>query len=94
MLFLLDELLAGTNSHDRLAGATGVVKTLLQAGALGLLSTHDLALTQLGPDLQKSVRNAHFEDRIEEGGLQFDYTLREGIITRSNGLELNAAYRT
>ncbi len=88
VLFLLDELLAGTNSHDRLAGATGVVKSLLEAGALGMLSTHDLALTQLGPELQRVVRNAHFEDRIEAGGLRFDYTLREGIITRSNGVEL------
>ncbi len=88
VLFLLDELLSGTNSHDRLAGATGVVATLLEAGALGLLSTHDLALTQLGADLQARVRNAHFEDRIAEGGLSFDYTLREGIITRSNGLDL------
>ncbi len=88
VLFLLDELLAGTNSHDRLAGATGVVETLLTAGALGLLSTHDLALTQLGPDLQARVRNAHFEDRIEGDGLQFDYTLRDGVIIRSNGLDL------
>lgn len=88
VLFLLDELLAGTNSHDRLAGATGVVETLLGAGALGLLSTHDLALTQLGPELQARVHNAHFEDRIEGGGLQFDYKLRDGIITRSNGLDL------
>ncbi len=88
VLFLLDELLAGTNSHDRLAGATGVVETLLRAGAIGLLSTHDLALTQLGTELQQAVRNAHFEDRIEGEGLQFDYTLRDGIITRSNGLEL------
>ena len=88
VLFLLDELLSGTNSHDRLAGATGVVEMLLKAGGLGLLSTHDLALTQLGADLQARVRNAHFEDRIAEGGLRFDYTLREGIITRSNGLDL------
>lgn len=88
VIFLLDELLAGTNSHDRLAGATGVVETLLAAGALGMLSTHDLALTELGSELQARIRNAHFEDRIEGGGLQFDYTLREGIITRSNGLDL------
>ena len=88
VLFLLDELLAGTNSHDRLAGATGVVETLLEAGALGMLSTHDLALTELGPELQARVHNVHFEDHIEAGGLRFDYTLREGIITRSNGLDL------
>lgn len=88
VLFLLDELLAGTNSQDRLVGATGVVETLLRAGAMGLLSTHDLALTELHTELPSSVRNAHLEDRIVEGKLQFDYTLREGILTRSNGLDL------
>ncbi len=88
ILFLLDELLAGTNSQDRLAGAAGVVEMLLHAGAIGLLSTHDLALTQLGAEVRAVVRNMHFEDRIENGTLQFDYTLRDGIITRSNGLEL------
>lgn len=88
VLFLLDELLAGTNSHDRLAGANGLVETLLQAGALGILSTHDLALTELGQELQARVGNMHFEDRINDVGLEFDYTLREGIITRSNGLDL------
>lgn len=88
VLFLLDELLSGTNSQDRLAGATGVLKMLVEAGALGILSTHDLALTQLGADLQTKMRNAHFEDRIAGGGLSFDYKLREGIITRSNGLDL------
>ena len=88
VLFLLDELLAGTNSQDRLAGANGLVETLLRAGALGMLSTHDLALTELGPELQARIHNVHFEDRIEDGNLQFDYTLRDGIITRSNGLDL------
>ena len=87
-LFLLDELLAGTNSQDRLEGATGVLQTLLRSGAIGLLSTHDLALTKLGTEMQAMVHNAHFEDRIEGDGLHFDYTLREGVITRNNGLDL------
>ena len=88
VLFLLDELLAGTNSHDRLAGATGVVQELLNAGAMGMLSTHDLALTQIPGPLAEFIRNAHFEDQVAEGVLQFDYRLREGVVTRSNGLAL------
>ena len=87
-LFLLDELLAGTNSQDRLEGATGILETLLRSGAIGLLSTHDLALTKLGAETQAIVHNAHFEDRIEGDGLHFDYTLRDGVITRNNGLDL------
>ena len=47
LLFLLDELLQGTNSHDRLLGAEAVVRALLGTGAIGLLTTHDLALTGL-----------------------------------------------
>ena len=88
VLFLLDELLAGTNSHDRLAGAAGVVETLLATGALGLLSTHDLALTNIGGDAARLVHNAHFEDEVNGNELRFDYTLRDGVVTRSNGLAL------
>ena len=88
VLFLLDELLAGTNSHDRLAGAMGVVRELLGAGALGVLSTHDLALTQIGDEAVERIRNAHFEDRVVGDQMQFDYMLREGAVTRSNGLAL------
>ena len=88
VLFLLDELLAGTNSHDRLAGAAGVVKELLGAGALGLLSTHDLALTGISGPQAALIRNAHFEDSVVADELRFDYTLRDGVVTRSNGLAL------
>ena len=88
VLFLLDELLAGTNSHDRLAGATGVVKELLGAGAVGLLSTHDLALTEIPGAHAGLIRNAHFEDRVVDNRLQFDYQLRDGVVTRSNGIAL------
>ena len=88
VLFLLDELLAGTNSHDRAAGATGVVQELLAAGAVGMLSTHDLALTQLSGPMAELIRNAHFEDQVIDGQLHFDYHLRDGVVTRSNGLAL------
>ena len=88
VLFLLDELLAGTNSSDRLIGAEGIVRDLLRNDALGLLSTHDLSLTSVGTGHNALTRNVHFEDRIVDGQLQFDYKLREGVVERSNGVDL------
>jgi DNA mismatch repair ATPase MutS len=64
VLFLLDELLSGTNSHDRRIGAAGIVRGLLRANTLGLLTTHDLALAQLDQDAGAAVKNVHFEERI------------------------------
>ena len=88
VLFLIDEILAGTNSSDRLAGAQGVLDELTATGAIGLLSTHDLALTSLTSSASEQSRNMHFEDTIENGELSFDYKLREGVVERSNGLAL------
>jgi hypothetical protein len=87
-LGLLDEILQGTNSHDRLLGAKGVVKTFLDAGALAVVTTHDLALAHLADELAPLARNVHFEDRIEEGRLIFDYKMRDGVVTRTNALDL------
>ena len=88
VLFLLDELLQGTNSKDRLIGAEGVVRALLDAGAIGLISTHDLALTNIGGPNDQRLRNLHLQDEIADGKMKFDYKLRDGIVTHSNGLEL------
>jgi len=88
LLFLLDELLQGTNSKDRRIGAEGVVRALLARGAIGLLTTHDLALTEIGGALDGHVRNVHFEDEFSGGQISFDYRLRDGVVTKSNGLEL------
>lgn len=85
LLFLLDELLQGTNSKDRLTGAEGVLRALLDAGAIGLISTHDLALAGIDDG---RLRNVHFQDEIEDGRMKFDYTLRPGLVARSNGIEL------
>ena len=87
-LFLLDELLQGTNSQDRLIGAEGVVRALLAAGAIGLLSTHDLALTHIAAQSDAPIRNLHLQDRIEDGRMAFDYKLQDGVVTKSNGIEL------
>ena len=88
LLFLLDELLQGTNSRDRRAGAEGVLHALVKRGAIGMISTHDLSLTELGESLQGHLHNVHFQDDIENGAMKFDYKLQEGIVTKSNGLEL------
>lgn len=88
VLFLLDELLGGTNSHDRRVGAEAIVKTLVSKGAIGLLTTHDLALTLMADDMNSHARNYHFEDRLENGQLHFDYVLTPGIAKSSNALNL------
>lgn len=88
LLFLLDELLQGTNSHDRRIGAQGVVRALLEKGAIGLISTHDLALTDIDGPIKGHLKNVHFQDKFENGKMKFDYKLREGVVTKSNGLEL------
>ncbi|HKO42005.1 MAG TPA: hypothetical protein VJU84_01840 [Pyrinomonadaceae bacterium] len=87
-LFLLDEILHGTNSHDRLIGAEGVVRGLIDRGAVGLVTTHDLALARIADELGPYAANVHFEDQLEDGKMSFDYRLREGIVRRSNALEL------
>ena len=90
-LFLLDELLGGTNSHDRAIGAEGLIRSLLARGAIGLATTHDLSLSRVADDLAPSALNVHFEDRLEGGQLVFDYRMRPGVVTRSNALDLMRA---
>ena len=91
VLFLLDELLSGTNSHDRLQGATGILSGLVERGAIGLATTHDLALTKIADTLGERAVNVHFEDRFENGGLTFDYRLKPGVVRSSNALALMRA---
>jgi hypothetical protein len=88
LLFLLDELLQGTNSKDRRIGAEGIVRALVSRGAIGLVSTHDLALTDIGGSIEGSLRNVHFQDALANDRMSFDYKLRDGVVTKSNGLEL------
>ena len=87
-LFLLDEILQGTNSHDRRVGTEGVLRTLVGNRAIGLVTTHDLALTSLEQVFPAHVRNVHFQERFEDDRLSFDYCLRPGVVTTSNGIEL------
>jgi hypothetical protein len=88
LLFLLDELLQGTNSADRRVGAQGLIRALIHKGAIGLISTHDLALTEVAGVDPRSIINVHFQDELVDGKLIFDFRLQPGIVTKSNGIEL------
>ena len=88
VLFLFDELLDGTNSRDRRIAAENLVRALLEAGAIGIVTTHDLALTEMTHSLGNRVHNAHFEDHVDDGQLRFDYKLRDGIVAKGNALLL------
>jgi len=88
VLFLLDELLSGTNSHDRKIGAEAIVRSLVDRGAVGMITTHDLALAHIADDLPGRAMNVHFADTLENGRLHFDYRLMPGIVERSNALDL------
>jgi len=88
VLFLFDELLDGTNSNDRRIGAEKLLRTLVEAGAIGMVTTHDLALTEVGAAIGDGLKNVHFEDQVEHGKMKFDYRLREGVVRKSNAIEL------
>jgi DNA mismatch repair ATPase MutS len=91
LLFLLDEVFHGTNSHDRRVGAAAVVRGLIERGAIGLVTTHDLALTSIVERLAPHAENVHFEDQFENGAMHFDYRMREGVVRHSNALALMRA---
>lgn len=91
LLFLLDELLGGTNSQDRYLGAKAVVERLVQNGGLGLVTTHDLALTEIVGAMDCRAINVHFEEQYKDGAMSFDYVMRSGVLTRSNGLIVMAS---
>jgi hypothetical protein len=88
LLFLLDELFAGTNSADRRAGAEAVARALVEAGAVGLLTTHDLALTDIADRLGGRASNVHFADRLDGTAVTFDYTMRPGVVPHGNALAI------
>ena len=91
VLFLLDEILHGTNSHDRAVGAEAVIRGLIDRGAIGLVTTHDLALARLADALAPRAANFHFQDHLENGRMTFDYRLHPGVVQKSNALALMRA---
>jgi hypothetical protein len=88
LVYLLDEILQGTNSAERGIAVQGVARHLLAADAIGVMTTHDLNLASEEP-LKSSARLVHFTEIVDEdGGMRFDYTLRDGIATSRNALRL------
>ncbi len=94
VLVLLDEVLGGTNSTDRLYGTRAVVDRLRGSGAVCVLTTHDLALTNIAVELNGCAINVHFQETYENGKMSFDYTLRPGVLARTNGANIIAALET
>ncbi len=90
-LFLLDEILSGTNSHDRRIGTEAVLRSLLARRTIGLVTTHDLALTEIVASLGDQAANVHFEDQMTGTTLAFDYTMRPGVVQKSNAIALMRA---
>jgi hypothetical protein len=87
LLFLVDEVMSGTNSKDRRIAAEWVMRALMRRGAIGLITTHDLTLTEIASNGLPGS-NVYFEDSGEGGQLHFDYKLRSGLLTHSNALNI------
>ena len=87
-MYLLDEILQGTNTAERAIAVRGVTRHLLDAEAIGAMTTHDLALAGEEP-LNRAARLAHFTEIVDEhGAMTFDYRLRPGLATSRNALRL------
>lgn len=92
LLYLLDEMLHGTNSRERYIGAVSVIRWLSTTGAMGIVTTHDLALAKVADTLPAGrATNRHFSDEVREDKILFDYTLREGPVKSTNALRLMKA---
>jgi hypothetical protein len=91
VLFLLDEILHGTNTQERQIAARMIIRYLVEQGAIGAVSTHDLALAD-APDLAAIQRPVHFTETFTRGPdgpeMHFDYRLRPGVATSTNALKL------
>ena len=91
LIYLLDEILLGTNSAERHVAVVEVVRHLLDAGAIGAISTHDLELGN-SEQLSDACDPVHFRERIEEvdgeSQMTFDYQMRDGVATTTNALKL------
>lgn len=88
VLFLLDEILHGTNSRERHIGARAIVHHLVGCRGAGAVSTHDLDLARLEGEAEGHVRNVHFREQVDGDTMTFDYVLRDGPVTSSNALRL------
>lgn len=87
VFFLLDEIFKGTNSRDRHEGAKVLINQLVNNGAMGLVSTHDLELCDL-EETRKWLKNYNFQEYYEDNKIKFDYKLREGKSKTQNAVHL------
>ena len=87
-IFLLDEILLGTNTRERQIASREVIRLLLATGAIGGVSTHDLTLATLEAESGGRVRNVHFRDHLEGEQMVFDYQLRPGVVATTNALRV------
>ena len=88
VLFLIDEILSGTNSRDRRIAAESVIEVLVAGGAVGALSTHDLALTEIAEVADLRGINVHMESEDSDRPLAFDYRVKPGIMRQANALAI------
>jgi len=88
VFFLLDEILHGTNSLERQIGARWVIGELIKRGALGAVSTHDMGLAELEPELMKRVTLIHFRESVHNSEMTFDYKAHPGPVQAGNALRL------
>jgi hypothetical protein len=88
VLFLLDEILHGTNSKERQVGARYILAELLRAGAFGAVSTHDSGLCTLGGELAERLIQVHFRESVVQNQMTFDYRVYAGPVTEGNALRL------
>lgn len=89
-LFLLDELLLGTNTRERQIASREILRLLLETDAVGAVTTHDLSLASIAEEPWARVRNVHFRDRLQDGKMTFDYRMREGVVDTTNALRVLA----
>lgn len=81
---LIDEMLRGTNSKDKLAGSIGIAKRLLEEKTYAMIATHDIKLAELGNEIQSGIANYYFDIDYSDGDLVFDYKVKDGICENFN----------
>ncbi|MEN9361365.1 MAG: mismatch repair protein MutS [Verrucomicrobiota bacterium] len=91
-LVLLDEILSGTNSRDRVDGAGAYLADLFDGRCLGLVTTHDLALCPVTEKIRGGARNCHFADTLVDGKMSFDYRIRPGVAGAGNALAVMRSF--
>lgn len=84
VFIILDEILKGTNSEDKLAGSRELIRHFLQYRCLGMIATHDLELGGLEQEYPQQIRNYCFESSLDNGQLHFDYRMRPGVARNKN----------